>query len=177
MRAEAASRQVLALDPGPEQTGYVLADYDQRSGKILVAEAAVKPNAEILRVIGRCPANTLVLVEEMTVYGMMSYAALASILPTVRWEGKFELASDWAGLECLMVRRPDVRKAVAGSCRAKRPHVRACLIEQFSPGQNPRKKGTPLHGVTSHAWEALALIGWYVRTCGKGDEVWQDSGR
>ena len=52
--------------------------------------------------------------------------------------------------------RPDVIKHFTGRTNLPKPEVRKVLLSRFG-GENAKKKGGILHGITNHAWDALAI--------------------
>ena len=74
---------------------------------------------------------------------------------TILWTGRFVQA--WHEPENVrMVKRSEVKLRLCGTTRAKDPNVRQALIDQIGPPGTKKAPG-PTHGVTSHAWAALAV--------------------
>lgn len=147
------STLILALDPGTEQTGWVLFDGER------VAGSGVERNALMLEHVRGSDAGTLA-VEMIASYGM---PVGREVFETCVWIGRFQQA--WHSPEAVrMVYRRDVKMHLCGTARAKDPNVRAALIDLFAPtgGGAVRQIGTkaapgPLYGVSSHAWPALGV--------------------
>jgi hypothetical protein len=138
-----------AIDPGPTQSGYAVYE----GGKVL--EAGVMPNDELLSYMSYgalgATLEAPLAIEMIGNYGM---AVGASVFETCVWIGRFTQA--WgAGLTHRIFRR-DVKLHLCNSARAKDANVRQALIDRLGPVGTKRAPG-PLHGVTSHAWAALAV--------------------
>lgn len=146
-------KHILALDPGPEQTGWVLYDGHQ------VADSGVAGNAVMLELVRGSDAGTLA-VEMIASYGM---PVGREVFETCVWIGRFQQA--WhSPNEVRLVYRRDVKLHLCGTSKAKDPNVRQALIDLFPPtgGGAVRQIGTkaqpgPLYGVSSHAWPALGV--------------------
>ncbi|WP_443115472.1 hypothetical protein [Herbaspirillum seropedicae] len=144
---------ILALDPGTTQTGYVF--YDGRK----VLECGVLPNAEMLQRIQMATSPRLAI-EMIASYGM---AVGKEVFETCVWIGRFKQA--FHSPEAVeLVYRKDVKLHLCGTPRAKDPNVRQALIDLFpatgggaTPQVGTKSKPGPLFGVSSHAWPALGV--------------------
>ncbi len=140
---------ILALDPGPVQTGFVCFDGTR------VLDAGVLPNHEVMHAIRyrehqKHPADVLAI-EKIEAMGM---AVGAETFETVHWSGRFYQA--WPGHRVLRITRRQVKLHLCGNMRAKDPNIRQALIDMLgAPGT--KKAPGPTYGVTSHAWAALAV--------------------
>lgn len=149
---------ILALDPGPEKTGYALTD----AGALI--DSGVLDNAAMLEAVSTglgLPALADVLAIEMIAsYGM---AVGREVFETCVWIGRFQQA--WPEPAAVrLIPRLAVKLHLCGSPRAKDPNVRQALIDLYPPtgGGAVRQIGTkgqpgPLYGVSSHAWPALGV--------------------
>lgn len=154
-------RDILAIDPGPEKSGWVIWSDNQ------IQQMGHTDNDEMLRVIEKlvvenCFTNTpTVLVHEMIAsYGM---AVGASVFETCVWIGRFEqqfrMMVRWRPrLKWVIHRltRPNIKLHLCGTMRAKDPNVRQALIDRLGPVGTKANPG-PLYGVRSHVWSALAV--------------------
>jgi len=146
-------RRILALDPGSEQTGWVLFDGER------VRESGVKSNAEMLEHVQKPwlpwphPSDRPELaIEMMKARGMPTSN---DEFRTLVWIGRFQQA--WHDPEAVrLVYRQDVKLHVCGSMKAKDSNIRAALIDLVGP-QGTKKAPGPTHGVSSHAWAALGV--------------------
>lgn len=140
---------IFAIDPGPNQSGWVLYD---ASGKI--TGSGVDVNDEVISLLRYFRAPEVVAIETM----QASYAATvgASVIDTLRWVGRFQQA--WhAPDEVRLITRQAVKAHVCnGNTRATDAGVRQALIDKLGPPGTKKAPG-PTYGVTSHAWAALAV--------------------
>ena len=145
---------VLALDPGPVQTGWCLLDDTRLDG------SGVASNADILRLLAHCPAADVLAVEMIASYGM---AVGREVFETCVWIGRYQQAwRDPAAVQ--LVYRRDVKLHLCGTPRAKDPNVRQALIDLYPatgggkvPQIGTKGRPGPLYGVSTHAWPALAV--------------------
>jgi len=130
---------ILALDPGPTQTGLVV--FDGRA----VLTADVYPNEAVLELVQKPPqAGRILAIEKIE----------AETFETVHWSGRFYQA--WPGTRVMRITRRQVKLHLCGNMRAKDPNIRQALIDMLgAPGT--KKAPGPTYGVTSHAWAALAV--------------------
>lgn len=142
---------ILAIDPGSEQSGWVVYE-DGR-----VVECGHWSNEKLVGGLGIIPVFHLAI-EWVDHYGM---AVGRDVFETCRWVGKFEEA--WWGDNALLIPRREIKLELCGSARAKDSNVRAALIDRFGGRQKAigRKAAPgPLYGVpgdNGHKWAALAL--------------------
>lgn len=154
-------RDILAIDPGPEKSGWVLWS-DNR-----IQEMGHTDNDEMLRIVEKLVVDNYIthtptmLVHEMIAsYGM---AVGASVFETCVWIGRFEqhfrTMVSWRPLREWTIRRltrPSIKLHLCGTMRAKDPNVRQALIDRLGPVGTKANPG-PLYGVRSHVWSALAV--------------------
>lgn len=137
---------ILALDPGPTETGYVLFDGAkvQDKGKI--------PNADVFKLLfGLGERHDAQLVIEMIAsYGM---PVGKEVFETCVWIGRFIQA--W-GLPYKVAYRKNVSRHLCHSNKAKDCHVRQALIDRLgAPGT--KKSPGATYGVSGDMWAALAV--------------------
>ena len=156
--------QILALDPGPVQTGWV--QYDGTR----VIDSGVAANATVLRCLDQggimrwpnpsFPLGTTLAIEMIASYGM---PVGREVFETCVWIGRFQ--QTWHDPEAVrLVYRKDVKLHLCGSPRAKDGNVRQALIDLFpasgggaTPQIGTKKQPGPLYGVSTHAWPALGV--------------------
>jgi Holliday junction resolvasome RuvABC endonuclease subunit len=135
---------LLAIDPGTEQSGWVVLDDENR-----IVSSGVHPNADVLTAVREYED---VAIEMIASYGM---PVGREVFETCVWVGRYIEA---AGVpdDVVRVTRNEVKNHLCGSSKAKDPNVRQALIDLFGP---PGKKSAPgpTFGVTSHAWAALGV--------------------
>lgn len=158
--------RVLAVDPGPTQSGWVILD----AGR--VADSGVHDNHDLLRWVEAGQGAQLLALEDMVAMGM---PAGDDVLRTAKWLGRFAQAWDGRHGETVgrarFVPRRDVKSYLCGTQQAKDANIRRALLDIFPPtgGGSERAIGTkskpgPLYGVSSHAWSALAVA---ITVCAK----------
>lgn len=167
--------QILAIDPGPIKSAYVVYDTDRNE----ILDRRIALNEEVLRVVSfnrgeiHYDRGCTVVIEYPHPRGQPMYTQLVD---TIRWIGRFEQAhKELATLEfgdklakCwIQVDRKDVKMMMCGSTKAKDSNIRAAVLSRFSGskglggGRQPEigtsKQPGPLFGISSDLWSALAL--------------------
>jgi hypothetical protein len=151
---------ILAIDPGPTESGWVLFDERaDRAGLDPLAASGITDNQQLidwLRERQEWIVADRYVFESISSYGM---PVGFTIFQTVMWTGRF--------IEALhphvvaLVERRAVKLHVCGSARAKDANVRAALIDRYGGGRasaiGTKKAPGPLYGIKSHMWPALAL--------------------
>jgi hypothetical protein len=149
---------ILALDPGPAQTGWVLYDGER------VRTAGVMPNAELLHELTHGwhinDESATLAIEMIASYGM---PVGREVFETCLWIGRFQQAW-YAPNTVRLVYRKDVKMHLCGTAKAKDPNVRQALIDLFpatgggkTPQIGTKAQPGPLYGVSTHAWPALGV--------------------
>ena len=144
---------VFAIDPGPEQSAWVLWD-----GQFILGKA-IEDNESLLSKIHNLMIpvvpNILVLEEIRNTYGM---PAGISLCKTIFWTGRFYEAwkSTVPNSLIVLIPRMDIKMHICKSPKAKDSNIRQALIDRFG---NPGRKNNPgiLYGVKKDMWQALAL--------------------
>lgn len=137
---------ILAIDPGNEQSAYVLYDGDRPRAFDKLA------NDRMLGIAAahRCP----IVVEMIASYGM---PVGREVFETCVWIGRF--VERHGGPHSLLYRR-DVKLHLCGQARAKDANIRQALIDRYG-GKDKAigRKATPgpLFGITADVWAALAV--------------------
>ncbi len=156
---------ILAVDPGPEQSGYVL--YSTDGARVI--DMGIVPNIDIMFVIDDRRIDEMVI-EMVASYGM---AVGASVFMTCVWIGRF--IEHFSSRSTLLYRKQRNEDGMDSVCmhlcknnRAKDSNIRQALIDKFPPtggGKVPqigtKKQPGPLYGVKEHMWSALALAVTY----------------
>jgi hypothetical protein len=148
---------ILALDPGPAQTGYCAYD----GGSVLAA--GVMPNDEMLAYLERAHFRVngyRLAIEMIASYGM---AVGREVFETCVWIGRFQQA--WHKPEAVeLVYRKDVKMHLCGTTKAKDANIRQALLDLFprtgggaTPQVGTKKQPGPLYGISTHAWPALGV--------------------
>jgi hypothetical protein len=149
-------RCILAIDPGTTQTAYAIWD------GIRLAESAVLPNAEMLRLVRRGGVPEMAC-EMIASYGM---AVGREVFETCVWIGRFVEAHEQAGGSVRLIYRKDVKLHLCQSLRAKDANIRQALVDRFGPPGTKKSPG-PLYGAKSHIWAALAVGVYTLDTAGQ----------
>lgn len=147
---------VLGIDPGTEQSAYVLYDGTR------VLQSGMVPNDvgrfTIARLAGVADG---VVFEQIESYGM---AVGREVFETVFWTGRFYEAASAHHLADRMTRKT-VKVHLCGFARAQDSNVRMALLDRFggkTVGIGTKAQPGPLYGIKSHLWAALALaVTWY----------------
>jgi hypothetical protein len=137
---------VLAIDPGPEESAYVLWD------GAAVHEARKVKNVELLLMLkeGR---TGVVVIERIESYGM---PVGVEIFDTVFWAGRLAQRAADSGCEVFNVPRRKVKLHLCEDSRARDSNIRQAIIDRFG-GKEATKKGGALCLVKGDCWQALAL--------------------
>lgn len=140
---------ILALDPGPKETGYVLMFLPDRK----IAESGVMPNHQMRTYLQNETFPSMKIAMEMIAsYGM---AVGAEVFETCLWIGRFMEATGYPE-NVRLVYRKDVKMHLCGTPRANDANIRQALIDRLGP-KGTKKAPGPTYGVKSHAWAALAV--------------------
>ena len=148
------SRRVLAIDPGPEACGVVL--YAQ--GRSVRSWPAMPVEEMLGAILEHAHMADVVACERVQSYGI----AGASLLRTAEVYGRVQQAAHYARLPFVGLYRREVLAALDITGRGNRDAlVRQRMIEMHGGSRalavGTRAQPGPLYGVTSHAWQALAV--------------------
>ena len=161
---------IMAIDPGPKQSAWVLYD----DGRVLACD--IVPNADVLRELDLDPEIATVVCEWIESFGM---AVGKDVFHTCRWVGRFEQMATASDMDFHRIGRRDIKLHLCNSARAKDANVRQALIDKFpatgggkTPQVGTKAKPGPLYGVKSHIWSALAVaVTWREQYEQKMDEA------
>ena len=151
--------RILAIDPGNQQSGWVIIDTDTYAP----LKFGKEPNPEVATRVRGAHYHQLAI-EQIGHYGT-GMPAGKTVFDTCVWIGRFieAVGADPAhGQHATLVLRPTVKAHLCGSAKAKDPNVRQALIDRFAPGQPDHGKGTKanpgwFHGFAADIWQAYAL--------------------
>lgn len=148
--------RVLAIDPGNEESAFVISDDGLRF------EFGKYHNAALLSLIrdGARGADRLAI-EMIASYGM---PVGREVFETCVWIGRFIQA--W-GRKFTVVYRKDVKLHLCGQTRAKDGNVRTSLIDKFggkAKAIGTKKSPGPLHGMSKDVWAALGVYVTFTET-------------
>jgi hypothetical protein len=151
--AAAPARLVLAIDPGPVESAWLVYD----PGRPGPQDFAKESNGTVLaRVRNRAfPVEVGHLAVEMIAsYGM---AVGKEVFETCVMIGRYVEA--WDGVFSFVYRR-DVKLHICGSARATDSNIRAALIDKFG-AQGSKKNPGVTYGLARDTWSALAIAVTY----------------
>jgi hypothetical protein len=143
--------QILAIDPGPTQSGAVLLRVSDHNDPFIVP--VVAENVDLLHTL-YCGDYDCVAIEMIANYGM---AVGKEVFETCVWIGRFIQA---AKVPPVRYTRQEIKLHLCGSPRAKDANIRQALIDLYGP-QGTKAKPGPTYGVKSHAWAALAVAAYH----------------
>lgn len=153
------NKAVLAIDPGPVTSGWVLFD----GARVLECESKADNWILLNRVAGHDGPSA---VEWVTHYGKV---VGVDVFETTYWTGAFSNMAYCATERCASrISRPDCAMHLCGARNVTDSGMNAALSQRFGGVEGMRKaKGTkvapgPLYGVSGHAWSALAIaVTWW----------------
>lgn len=155
---------VLAIDPGYEQSAWVLFNGQRILGHSIDLNPALLERMEFPKESFGVPGIDFidaVVLEQIESFGM---AVGREVFETVFWTGRlFEAADHFCDPERMP--RRTVKLHLCQSARAQDSNIRVELLDRF--GGKDRavgKKATPgpLYGIKSHEWAALAIaVTWW----------------
>lgn len=147
---------VIALDPGYEQTAYVVWDGNE------VRQHGIAANWQLAAMLDTWqeqPGEKVLVVEEIVSYGQRIGK---ETIKTIFWTG--QIHERWSAHRpgnyiCHQPYRV-VKQHLCDSAHAKDADVRRALLDRFGPGRNLAvgtvKAPGPLHGIVKDEWQALA---------------------
>lgn len=152
--------KLLAIDPGPVESAYVVIDTDDCQpisfGKL--------PNEELQDRLWTAAPSIITadcaVIEMIASYGM---AVGAEVFETCVWVGRLYTAIECqTGDEPTLVKRHPVKVHHCHSARATDSNIRQALVDRFAKGQPNHGKGTKaepgwFYGFHSDIWAAYAL--------------------
>ena len=146
--------KVLAIDPGSEQSGYVLFETNnsefESKGNVL--------NGEIINVIENDVIDH-VAIEMIASYGM---AVGQTTFDTCVWVGEFRRAAKYRNLSNSLIYRKEVKMALCNSVKAKDSNITQALIDRYAPDTPNKGKGNAtepgfFYGFAKDIWQAFAV--------------------
>ena len=145
---------LLAIDPGPIESGWVHLGWSFKDSLPKIIDAGVSRNEDLLGAVEYHDGH--LAIEKVVSYGM---SVGAEVFETVYWSGRFAQAFHSPD-KVIRVPRLDVKLHLCKVSQAKDMHIRQALIDMYG-GKDAAigKKANPgpLYAVKSHAWAALAL--------------------
>lgn len=143
-------KKILAIDPGPMQTAYVI--FDGTAPKIY--DRGHLPNHEFRRLFIDYPKSDVhVACEMIASYGM---PVGHDIFETCVMIGRIEEIALQQKVSFTRILRKDVKVHICGSVRAKDGNIRQALIDKLGAPGTKKQPGTT-YGVSGDVWAALAV--------------------
>ena len=136
---------ILAIDPGPTESAWVLLV----DGK--PAEFTIDPNEALLGdLLPTTPGDVTLVIEMVACYGM---PVGKDVFETVFWIGRF--FERWRGQRARLYRK-DVKMHLCHDSRAKDGNIMQALIDRIGPKGTKAQPG-PTYGCKADIWQALAV--------------------
>lgn len=158
--------EILAIDPGNAQSGYVLVEHDGDEIR-RVLEVGKIDNIDVFRVLRTSisPDGVDVAIEMIAGMGM---PVGQEVFDTCFWIGRFwEVATLARGVRNLKkIFRREEKLNLCGSMNAKDANIRQALVDRYAPGQLNYGKGTKknpgfFYGFSADMWAAMAVAVTY----------------
>ncbi len=146
---------VIAIDPGPTESAYVIMERGTITHHQKVSNEAM---LSMLYCLHSMASNGVHLVlEQVASFGM---PVGADVFETVFWSGRF--CQRWDG-PFTRIKRHQVKMHLCGNMRAKDANIRQALIDKLGA---PGKKKSPgaTYGISGDCWSALALAVTFLET-------------
>lgn len=145
---------ILAIDPGDKESGWVLMDEDT----LKPLEFGKDDNSYLIRLIRIWIAREAVI-ERVTCYGM---PVGREVFETCEWIGRFTEALEGNGVEVHYMTRKDEKLNLCNSMQAKDSNIRRALIDRFAEHDLKNGKGTKdnpdwFYGFKADIWAAYAV--------------------
>lgn len=143
---------LLAIDPGPEKSAWVVWD-----GKEILAHG-LEDNVEVRAVIAGYWSTADQIVVEMIGHYGTGMPAGKDVFETCIWIGRF---LENAGRKGCWMKRPTIKTALCGKANAKDPNVRQALIDRLGKPGTKKQPGVT-YGIHHDEWQALAVaVVWH----------------
>ena len=138
---------VLAIDPGPAQSAFVVWDGEQ------IVKSQIAPNEALIDAIRKTGLwADACIIEQIKSYGM---SVSDSIFDTVYWTGRFCEAWGNKGFFDRMPRMT-VKMHLCHNSRAKDSNIRQALIDRFGAPGTKKQQGLT-YGLKDDLWAAFAI--------------------
>lgn len=153
--------KIIAIDPGPTESAYVILQGEQIVGRGKVANQQLRD--DLMDVAVGYPEVVLVI-EQVAAMGM---SVGAEVFETVFWSGRFAEAWEKCGRQWHRVKRHEVKMHLCHHPRAKDGNIRQALIDRYGGNETAigRKANPgPLYGISGDCWQALAVAVTWAET-------------
>jgi hypothetical protein len=163
---------IMAIDPGPEESGYIVVDFGillkPKNNCPYIVDFKICENSEIEKTIEKYSEwnmDLTVLVEKIKSYGM---SVGESTFQTVFMSGRFSKIAENCMVKFERIPRHAVKMHLCGNTRAKDKNIITAIVDRYDPmrrfglyGKGTKKNPGPFYGFSKHIWQAFALaITW-----------------
>ena len=141
---------ILSIDPGPEQSAYVLLSLNYE-----ILEFGKVDNEKLCNSISKQYGQVEIVIEMIASYGM---PVGAEVFETCVWIGRFMQASN-----CKVERlyRKDIKLHLCNSVKAKDSNITQALKDRFGDKGTAKNKGY-FYGFSKDIWQAMAVAVTYL---------------
>lgn len=141
--------KILAIDPGYEQSAWVL--YDGAA----VLDHGKAMNDVVLQLVERLEPPTTLVIEQIESFGM---PVGREVFETVFWAGRFAQACP-PSVPWRRVTRKAVKLHLCETTKAKDANIRQALVDRFggTGAKGTKQQPGPLYGIRADEWAALAV--------------------
>lgn len=163
-------RILIAIDPGNEQSGYVVVTHNGEEITGVIDKGKVY-NSKIFKVL-ETYRNYELAVEMIASYGM---AVGKSVFETCVYIGRFQ---EYAGMvgqmtDFAFIYRKDEKTNLCGTMKAKDANIKQALVDRYAPDTPNGGKGTVknpgfFYGFKADIWQAFAVAVTYFDLFVKG---------
>ena len=159
--------KIMAIDPGPSESAYVVVEHDGREITRVAMKDKVQ-NEALLNNIRMLANGCDIAMEMVASYGM---PVGREVFETCVWIGRFlqEAGVPPAGWERAVVYRIEEKTALCHSAAARDSNIRQALVDRYAPGAANSGKGTKkepgfFYGFRADVWQAMAVaVAWFER--------------
>ena len=165
---------ILAIDPGNEQTAYVLVNNDMS-----IVDGAKVDNKEMINIFDDYTTDANldkiddgleekaedfnIAIEMIASYGM---AVGKSVFETCVFIGQLKQIAEQKGFEVEYIYRKDEKMTLCHSMKAKDSNIRQALIDMyakfdFKNGKGTKKEPDTFYGFKADMWAAMAVAHAY----------------
>ena len=141
--------RILAIDPGPVQSAFVVWDGEKLCGNNIDSNDNVRSH-----ISKNLSADFIVACEHLQCFGM---AVGKEVFETAYWIGEFRgLVSFELGLTFMRIYRSEVKMHLCNSMRAKDANIRQVLMDRFGVKGTKKSPGF-FFGFKADMWSAFAI--------------------
>ena len=152
-------RLILAIDPGNEESAYVLLDGDLRPLSFMKGANELMYAHMVMAMAAHFEPEMHIAIEMIASYGM---PVGIEVFDTCVWIGMLKERFRRSGFGVRYIYRTEEKMALCGSMRATDANITQALVDRFAPGQPNHGKGTKkapgwFYGFRKDIWQAYAV--------------------